>query len=94
MQDELEYNQEDYRFLTHEYWCGLMSTIEVKYNRKRAATQIKNIENSWAASLSDSYESIRAPRKKKYRTGFRFKQQGENISKHHGAQSYYVLCKE
>ena len=73
MQDELEYNQEDYRSLNNEYWCGLLSTIEVKYNSKRAATQIKNIETSWAASLSENYESIRDPRKKKYRTGFQFK---------------------
>ena len=33
MQDELEDNQEEYRFLTHEYWCYLLSTIKVKDNR-------------------------------------------------------------
>ena len=27
MQYELEYNQEKYRSLTHEYWCDLLSTI-------------------------------------------------------------------
>ena len=94
MQYELEYNQEDYRSLNHEYWCGLLSTIEVKYNRKGSATEIKNIETLWAASIYDSSESIRAPRKKKYRTSLQFKQQGENIPKHHGAQCYYVLFKK
>ena len=27
MQDKLEDNQEDYRYLTHEYLCDLLSTI-------------------------------------------------------------------
>ena len=43
MQDNLEDNKEDYRPLTHEYWCDLLYKIEVKYNSKRAATQIKGI---------------------------------------------------
>ena len=43
MQDELEDNKEYYHSLTHEDWCELLYTIEVKYNRKRAATQIKKI---------------------------------------------------
>ena len=40
MQDELEYHQEDYRSLTYEYWCDLLSKTEVKDERKRAAIQI------------------------------------------------------
>ena len=41
--DDLEDNQEDYHSLTHEYFYDLLSAIEVKDNRKRAAIQIKNI---------------------------------------------------
>ena len=65
MQDELEDNQEDYRHLNHEDRCVLLSTIKVKYNRKRAATQIKNITTSRAASHSDSNEFVRFPHNKK-----------------------------
>ena len=36
MQDELDDNTEDYRSLTYEYWCDLLSTIEVKDERKRS----------------------------------------------------------
>ena len=54
MQDELEDKQEDYRYLNHEDWCKLLYKIEVKDNRKRAATQIKNIISSRTASHSDS----------------------------------------
>ena len=38
IQYELDDNQEDYRSLTNKYWCDLLSTIEVKDNRKMAAT--------------------------------------------------------
>ena len=48
MQYELEDNQEDYRYLYHKDWCDLLSTIEVKENRKRAAIQIKRIITSKA----------------------------------------------
>ena len=55
MQDELEDNQEDYRSLTHKYWCDLLYNIEVKYNRKRAVSKIKKIATSIASSHSDRY---------------------------------------
>ena len=74
MQDEFEDNQEDYCYLTHEELCDLLYTIEVKDNRKRAATQIKKIETFRAAYHSDRNESIRVPRKKKDRTGVLHKQ--------------------
>ena len=76
IQDDLEDNQEDYRSLTHEYWCDLLSTIEVKDNRNGSATQIKNIVTSRAASHFDSDESIRVLLKKKARTVVLLKQQG------------------
>ena len=38
IQNELEDNKEDYRSLTHEDWCDLLSTIKFKDNKKREAT--------------------------------------------------------
>ena len=65
MQDDLEDNKGKYRYLDKEYWCDLLSTIEARYNRKSAATQIKNIESARAAYHSDSNKLVRVPRKKK-----------------------------
>ena len=76
MHDYLEDNQEDYRSLTIEYWCDLLSTVEVKYNKKRAATQIKKIKTFRATSHSDNNESIKVLCMKKDRTGFLCKNQG------------------
>ena len=69
MRGELDDHPEDYRYLTYKYWCDLLSTIEVKYERKRPATQIKKINSDRSASLSDSDESVKIPRKKKANTG-------------------------
>ena len=69
MQDELEDNQEEYFSLNYEGWCDLLSTIEVKYYRKTAATQIKQIASSRATSHSDSDGSVKTLGKKKARTG-------------------------
>ena len=92
----LEDNQEDYFPLNNEYWCDLFSATKVKDNRKRAATQIKSIENLRAKSNYDSDESIRVPCKKRARTGVihNCKQQGGNTTKHQGAQRYFVLFKK
>ena len=65
MQDELNDHQEDYLSLTHEYWSDLLSTIKVKYNRKRAATEINTIASDRASSLYDIKGSIRIPEKNK-----------------------------
>ena len=85
MQDESEDNQEGYRSLTSGYLCDLLSTIEVKYNKKRAATQINKIKTLRATSHYDSNESIKVPCMKKYRTGVLRKKQGEK-PKHHGVK--------
>ena len=58
IQYELEDNQEYYCSFTHEDWWDLLFTIKVKDDRKEAATQIKKIATTRAASLSDSDESI------------------------------------
>ena len=93
MQDELEDNQEECRSLAHEYWCDLLLTIEVKYNRERKATQIKRIATSNVSSHSDSDESIRVTLKKRVRTGVihNLKQQGGDTTNHHCAQRHCVL---
>ena len=67
--DELDDNIEDYRSLTYEYWCDLLSTIEVKDERKRAAVYIKKIASTRPASPSNSDESVRIMRRKKAKTG-------------------------
>ena len=96
MQDELEDNQEAYHSLSHEYWCNLLSTIEVKDSRKRSTTQTKRHATSKAASHSESDESIRVLHKKRVRTGVipNRKQQGKNTPKHHGIHHYCVLYKK
>ena len=80
--------------MNHEYWFDLLSTIEVKYNRKRAATHIKN--NYRVAYLSDSDGYVRIPRKKKARNGVLRNNKGTNnkAPKNHGTQHHCVLCKK
>ena len=60
-----------------------------------AATQIKRIASDRAASLSDSNDSSRITSKKKARTGILRSNKGphKKVHKHHGTQSYLVLCK-
>ena len=65
MQDKLEDNQEYLYFLSYEYWCDLLSTIEVKDNSTRDATQINMLTNPKVAYHYDSDESIKVPRKKR-----------------------------
>ena len=96
MQDELEDNQEGYHSLTPEYWSDLLSTIEVKDNRKRAATQIKKIDSARSASNYYSNGSIKIPSKKKAMTGVLRNNKGPNnkAPKHHSTQRHCVLCKK
>ena len=81
--------------MTHEEWCDLLSTIQVKDNRKRAATQIKKVASARSASLSESDGSVRVPRKKKAVTGVLRSNKGPNrkTPKHNVTQRYYMLCK-
>ena len=93
MRDELDDHPEDYRSLTYEDWCDLLSTIKVKDERNRAANQINKIASYRAASLSDSDKSIRIPRKNNARTGFlRSNKSPNKAHKHHGIQHFCVLC--
>ena len=96
MQDYLEDNHEDYCSILHEKWCDLLSTIEVKYNRKRYATQIKRLATSKTASCYDRNISIRVPHKKRVRKRYlpNLKRQGGKTPNNHGAQSCCILCKK
>ena len=89
-QDDLDDHQEEYRSLTHEGWCALLSTIQVKGYSKRVATQIKKVDSARVASISDSNGSVRIPRKKKASTCVLISKKGPNrkAPKHNGAQRY------
>ena len=69
MQDELDDHPEDYHSLNYEYWCDLLSTIEIEDENKSAASHIKKIASARSASIYDSNYSIKIPRKRKARTG-------------------------
>ena len=86
-------HKEDYRSLTHKGWCDLLSTIHVKYNRKRAATQLNKIASDREASLSDSDKYVRILRKKKARTGALISYKGpqKKSHKYHGTQKICVI---
>ena len=94
IQDELEDNHCDYSYFAYEDWCGLLSTIKPKDNRKRAATQIKNIVSARVAFHSDINKSVRVPRKKKARTGVLRNNPNTKVPKHLGIQRHCVLCKK
>ena len=81
MQDELEDNQEDYHSISNEYWCDLLTTIEVKDNMKMDTNQIKRLATYRESSNYDSNESVRVPCKKRVRNGATpsRKQQGERL---------------
>ena len=84
--------------MTLEYWCDLLSKMEVKYNRKRAATHINNITSARAASLSEIDEPVRIPKKRKARLGavvLRSNKGSHNKApKHHGTQRDCMICKK
>ena len=54
MRDELDDHPEDYRFFAYEDWCDLLSTIEVKDERKRSAVRINKIASAKRSSIFDS----------------------------------------
>ena len=87
-------NQEDYRSLNHKYWCDLLSTIEVKDIRKRAATQIKKIAYARTASHSNSSGYVRITRNNKASTGFLHKNPNKKASNHHGTRHHLMLSKK
>ena len=94
MRDELDGHTEDYCSLNYEYWCDLMSTIEVTDERKIAAVHINKIASARTASLSDSNESVRIPMKKKARAGVLHcnTSPGRSHNRHHGLQRYCMFC--
>ena len=92
MRDELYDHPEDYFPLTYEYWCDLLYKIEVKDERKGAATQIKKIASTREASFSDSDKSVRTPRKNKAGTGvLRSNKPPKKVHNHHVIHHYCVI---
>ena len=96
MRYELDDHTEGYNSLTYENWCDLLSTIEVKYERKMAAGHIKNIASARAASLSDRKKSARITRRNKARTGVSnsHKTPRRAHDRHHGTHRYCILYKK
>ena len=85
MRGELDDHPEDYCSLTYEYWCDLLSTIEVKDESKIAAVHIKKISYDRAASLYCSDKYVMIPRKNKASTGvLRSKKSPKKTCRHHG----------
>ena len=97
VQDELDDKDKDYFSVPHKEWCDLLSIMEGKYNRKRAASQIKILSAS-KAEPDNSYSNTRprVTQKNKERTGYMpsRKRQGKNNPKHKGFQCYCVLRKK
>ena len=96
MRGESNDHPEDYRSLTYEDLCNLLSTIEVKDERKIAAVHIKKIASARAASLSDGNKSVRITRRKKAKTGVLSSNKSPRKThyRHHGAHRYCVHCKK
>ena len=96
MRYELDDHPEDYCSLTYEYWCELLSTIEVKDERERESVHIKKIASVRAAYLSDSNYPVRITRRKKAKTGVLISNKSPRRAqeRHHGAHSYCVFCKK
>ena len=96
MRDELDDHPEYYPSLTYEYWCDLLSIIEVKDERKRTGVHIKKISSSSTASLSNINESVRIPRRKKSKTGVLIPNNSPRRThdRHHSTQRYCVLFKK
>ena len=76
--------------------CDLLSSIEVKDERKISAVHIKKIAYARAASLPNRDKSVKIPRKKKVNTGFSISNKPPRRAhdSHHGAQRYCVLFKK
>ena len=64
----MEDKHEDYHTITHEEWCYLLYTTEVKGNKKRAAAYIKRLSTYKAAPINyDINNSVKVPLKNKAR---------------------------
>ena len=96
MQVELKANQKEYRSLVNEYWCYLLFTIKVKYNKKKEVNQIKRIASLKAASNYNINKSIRVLNKKRGSNGVitDHKQQGGNMPNHNSAQRYLIFFRK
>ena len=94
MQYEFKDKIEDCCFIHHKYWCELLSTMDIKDERKWDTPKIKRLAPSkaWPDS-SDRDASMKVPCKNKSRTGVLLycNHQSNKTPKHHGAHRYGVL---
>ena len=94
MHDEMENKDKGYLSLSHKEWYDLMSTMEVKDNRKRAAYQIKILAAQKVVLVDYDINTIpRVTHKKKAGAGVLLdrNQQGKKTPKHKGYQHYFAL---
>ena len=94
--DVLDDHLEDYCSLTYEDWCDLLSTSEVKYERKRAELHIKKIAFARSASVSNNNKYVRITRRKKAKTGVLSSKKSPRRAhdRQYGAHRYCVLCRK
>ena len=96
IRDKLDDHPEYYCSLTYEDWCDLLSTIDIKYERKIAAVHIEKIASSREASQYNSNNSVGIPRRKKSKTGVLSSNKSpiRAHDRHHVIRRYCVLCKK
>ena len=96
IRDELDDRTEDYCSITYEDWCELLSTIDVKYERKRSVVHINKMASTRSAYKYDSDYSASIPRRRKAKTGVlrSNKIPRRSHDRHHGVHCYCVLCKK
>ena len=64
--NDLYNNHEGYCYITNKEFCDFLSTMEIKHNGERSASEIKSIETSKSALINyDSDESFMVPRNKR-----------------------------
>ena len=94
MQGEIEYKDKEYHYLPHKGWCGLLFTMDAKYNRYTAVSQTKRLAPYKAVQTDyDINESAKIPLKNKENTGIlpARQQQGRKNLNHKCSQHICVL---
>ena len=95
IQYEMNVNNQYYNYFPHEEWCGFLSTLEAKDNRKSDAAQIKILDNYKFVLDDDSNTNPKVPYKNKDRNDIMLAwSQNKNALNHEGIQWYCMLCKK
>ena len=95
IQDEIYDKDADFCYLPHKKWCGLLSTLYAKDNRKRAADKINILSRQKVLVVYFDIDAIpKVLCKNKYSTGVLPSQKQFNESntpKHGVIQRYYMM---